>query len=191
MEKGGIFILSGPSGCGKNTVYEGLRALDPDIVQTVSATTRKPRPGERNGVDYYFVTAPEFKRRIDDGEFVEYVTYGGNCYGTLKSEVQRLTGLGKTVVLVIEVRGALNIKRMFPESVSIFIEPPSVEELVRRINKRGDNNEAEIELRLNIAKEEMTFRDKYDYRVVNDDLDTCIREIYDIMKKENDQNDQH
>ncbi len=186
MKQGGIFILSGPSGSGKNTVYEGLQALDPDIVQTVSATTRKPRPGERNGVDYYFITVPEFKRRIDDGEFVEYVTYGGNCYGTLKSEVQRLTGLGKTVVLVIEVRGALNIKRMFPESVSIFIEPPSVEELVRRINKRGDNNEAEIELRLNIAKEEMTFRDKYDYRVVNDDLDTCIKEIYSMMKKEKD-----
>ena len=115
MKKGGIFILSGPSGCGKNTVYEWLRALDPDIVQTVSATTRKPRPGERNGVDYYFETVEEFKRRIDNDEFVEYVTYGGNNYGTLKSEVERLTALGKTVVLVIEVRGALNIKRMFPD----------------------------------------------------------------------------
>ena len=189
MKKGGIFILSGPSGCGKNTVYEGLRALDPDIVQTVSATTRKPRLGERNGVDYFFLTGPEFKQRIDDGEFVEYVTYGGNCYGTLKSEVRRLTDLGKTVVLVIEVRGALNIKRMFPQAVAIFIEPPSMEELIRRINKRGDNNDAEIELRMNIAKEEMTFRDKYDYRVVNDDLDTCIKDIYQIMQKESDQHD--
>ena len=191
MEKGGIYILSGPSGCGKNTVYEGLRALDPDIVQTVSATTRKPRPGERNGVDYYFITVPEFKRRIDNGEFVEYVTYGGNCYGTLKSEVQRLTEMGKTVVLVIEVRGALNIKQMFPSSVSVFIEPPSTEELIRRINKRGDNSKAEIALRMNIADEEMTYRDKYDYRVVNDDLETCVKEIYSIMKKENDSNDQH
>ena len=191
MKKGGIYILSGPSGCGKNTVYEGLRARDPDIVHTVSATTRKPRLGERNGVDYYFITVPEFKQRIDNGEFVEYVTYGGNCYGTLKSEVQRLTDLGKTVVLVIEVRGALNIKQMYPQAVSVFIEPPSMEELIRRIDKRGENNEAEIELRLNIAKEEMTFRDKYDYRVVNDDLETCIQEIYDIMKKESDQHDQH
>ena len=189
MKKGGIFILSGPSGSGKNTVYEGLQALDPDIVQTVSATTRKPRLGERNGVDYYFITVPEFKRRIDNGEFVEYVTYGGNCYGTLKSEVQRLTGMGKTVVLVIEVRGALNIKRMFPESGSIFIEPPSTEELIRRINKRGDNSDAEIELRMNIAQEEMTYRDKYDYRVVNDDLETCVQEIYSIMKKEIEPND--
>ena len=186
MKQGGIYILSGPSGCGKNTVYEGLRALDPDIVQTVSTTTRKPRPGERNGTDYYFITVPEFKRRIDNGEFVEYVTYGGNCYGTLKSEVQRLTEQGKTVVLVIEVRGALNIKQMFPEAVSVFIEPPSTEELIRRINKRGDNSDAEIALRMNIAEEEMTYRDKYDYRVVNDDLDTCIKEIYSIMKKEND-----
>ena len=189
MKKGGIFILSGPSGCGKNTVYEGLRALDPDIVQTVSATTRKPRLGERNGVDYFFLTGPEFKQRIDDGEFVEYVTYGGNNYGTLKSEVERLSAMGKTVVLVIEVRGALNIKRMFPQAVSVFIEPPSTEELIRRINKRGDNNDAEIELRMNIAKEEMTFRDKYDYRVVNDDLDTCIKDIYQIMQKESDQHD--
>lgn len=191
MKKGGIFILSGPSGCGKNTVYEGLRALDPDIVQTVSATTRKPRPGERNGVDYYFETVEEFKRRIDNDEFVEYVTYGGNNYGTLKSEVERLTALGKTVVLVIEVRGALNIKRMFPEAVSVFIEPPSMEELIRRINKRGDNNEAEIALRMNIAEDEMTYRDRYDYRVVNGELDTCIKEVYDIIKKETDQHDQH
>ncbi len=191
MKKGGIFILSGPSGSGKNTVYEGLRALDPDIVQTVSATTRKPRPGERNGVDYYFETVEEFKRRIDNGEFVEYVTYGGNNYGTLKSEVERLTALGKTVVLVIEVRGALNIKRMFPEAVSVFIEPPSMEELIRRINKRGDNNEAEIALRMNIAEDEMTYRDRYDYRVVNGELDTCIKEVYDIIKKETEQHDQH
>ena len=191
MKKGGIFILSGPSGCGKNTVYEGLRALDPDIVQTVSATTRKPRPGERNGVDYYFETVEEFKRRIDNGEFVEYVTYGGNNYGTLKSEVERLTALGKTVVLVIEVRGALNIKRMFPEAVAVFIEPPSMEELIRRINKRGDNNETEIALRMNIAAEEMTYRDRYDYRVVNGELDTCVKEVYDIIKKETDQHDQH
>ena len=191
MKKGGIFILSGPSGCGKNTVYEGLTALDPDIVQTVSATTRKPRPGERNGVDYYFITAPEFKRRIDDGDFAEYVTYGGNCYGTLKSEVRRLSEMGKTVVLVIEVRGAQSIKQMFPGSVSIFIEPPSTQELVRRINKRGDSSEAEIALRMNIAQDEMTYRDKYDYRVVNDDLETCIQEIYHIMQKESDRNDQH
>lgn len=191
MKKGGIFILSGPSGCGKNTVYEGLRALDPDIVQAVSATTRKPRPGERNGVDYYFETVEEFKRRIDNDEFVEYVTYGGNNYGTLKSEVERLTALGKTVVLVIEVRGALNIKRMFPEAVAVFIEPPSMEELIRRINKRGDNNEAEIALRMNIARDEMTYRDRYDYRVVNGELDTCIKEVYDIIKKETDQHDQH
>ena len=191
MKNGGIFILSGPSGAGKNAVYEGLRALDPDIVQTVSATTRKPRPGERNGVDYFFITVPEFKRRIDNGEFVEYVTYGGNCYGTLKSEVERLTALGKTVVLVIEVRGALNIKRMFPQAVSVFIEPPSMDVLIHRINKRGDNNEAEIALRLNIAAEEMTYRDKYDYRVVNDDLAVCVKEVYEIIKKENDKDDQH
>ena len=99
--------------------------------------------------------------------------------------------MGKTVVLVIEVRGALNIKKMFPEAVSVFIEPPSTEELIRRINKRGDNNETEIALRLNIAEEEMTYRDKYDYRVVNDDLAVCVNEVYEIIKKENDKDDQH
>ena len=189
MKKGGIFILSGPSGSGKNTVYEGLRALDPDIVQTVSATTRKPRPGEKNGVDYYFETVPEFKRRIDNGEFVEYVTYGGNCYGTLKSEVVRLSESGKTVVLVIEVRGALNIKAAFPEAVAIFVEPPSMEELIRRLTKRGGNTDTEIAMRMKIAQDEMTYKDKYDYCVVNDDLDDCVNKVYHIIKKENEQHD--
>ena len=183
MKKGGIFVISGPSGSGKNSVYEGLKALDPDIVQTVSVTTRKPRLGERNGVDYYFETVPEFKRRIDNGEFVEYVTYGGNCYGTLKSEVRRLSELGRTVVLVIEVRGAMNIKQAFPEAVAIFIEPPSMEELIRRITKRGDNTETEIAMRLKIAQDEMTYKDKYDYCVVNDDLDACVKAVYQIMQK--------
>ena len=189
MKKGGIFILSGPSGSGKNSVYEGLRAMDPDIVQTVSATTRKPRPGEKNGVDYYFVTVPGFKQRIDNDEFVEYVTYGGNCYGTLKSEVVRLTEMGKTVILVIEVRGAMNVKKAFPEAVSVFIEPPTVEELVRRITKRGDTSDAEIAMRLKIAQDEMTYKDRYDYCVVNDVLENCVKEVYEIIKKETEQHD--
>lgn len=183
MSKGSITVLSGPSGSGKNTVYDGLRAMDPDFVQTVSATTRKPRNGEREGVDYYFVSPEEFKKLIDNGEFVEYVCYGGNYYGTLKKEIRRLVEMDKKVILVIEVNGAFNIKNAFPEAKTVFLLPPSDEELRRRIIKRGENTEEEIERRLQIAQDEMKLKDRYDYRVVNADLDECINNVYNIIIK--------
>lgn len=181
-KKGSILVLSGPSGSGKNTVYDGLREKSDNIVQTVSVTTRAPREGEVDGRDYYFVTEKEFLTRIDNDEFIEYVNYGKNYYGTLKSEVLRLTEAGKTVILVIEVNGALNIKKAFPEACSVFIIPPSTEELRRRITSRGQNTEEEINTRLSIAEQEMKMRDHYDYCVVNDRLEDCVEEIYKIIK---------
>lgn len=181
--KGSIFVISGPSGSGKNTVYDGLVLKSDNIAQTVSVTTRPPREGEINGKDYYFVSEEDFLRRVDNGEFIEYVKYGRNYYGTLKSEVVRLSEQGKTVILVIEVNGAFNIKKAFPDSESIFIIPPSIEELRHRIVSRGQNTDDEINTRLSIASDEMKFKDKYDYCVVNDNLDDCIDEVYKIINK--------
>jgi len=179
-----IFVLSGPSGSGKNTVYDGVRALIPDIAQTVSATTRSPREGETDGIDYYFLSKEQFYEHVDNGDFIEYVQYGENCYGTLKSEIERLSSLGKTIVLIIEVNGALRFKKLFPESVSVFIVPPSVETLRSRIIKRGQNTDEEIERRLRIAEYEMSLKDRYDYCVVNDEIDKCIEEVCNIIKGE-------
>ncbi len=181
-ENGSIVVLSGPSGAGKNTVYDELVKMSDNIVQTVSVTTRKPRDEEKDGVDYYFVTVNRFRELIDSDAFIEYVNYGSNYYGTLKSEVERLFHSGKTVILVIEVNGAANIKKMMPEATSVFIIPPSVDELKRRITARGQNSESEIETRLSIALEEMNYKDNYDYCVINDDLTTCVNEIFDIIK---------
>ena len=182
-------MISGPSGSGKNTVYDGVKELLPSITHTVSATTRAMRPGEEHGVDYYFLSVEAFRNGIERGEFLEYVQYGGNYYGTLKSEITRLTSEEKIPVLIIEVNGALNIKRIYPDAITIFIVPPSVEELERRIRKRGHNTEDELRTRLAIAQAEMEMRDKYDHCVVNDDLKQCIQEVYTIIKKGAEQND--
>ena len=184
-KNGKILVLSGPSGAGKNTVYDELVKKSENIVQTVSATTRKPRDGEKDGVDYYFVTVEKFRSLIEEDAFVEYVNYGSNYYGTLKSEITRLTESGKTVVLVIEVNGALNIKRLIPESVSVFIVPPSVDELKKRIIGRGQNTESEIETRISIALQEMELKDNYDYCVVNDNLEECVNNIFEIINSIN------
>lgn len=183
--KKNLFVLSGPSGSGKNTVYDGLTSRIPALAHTVSATTRDPREGEIHGVDYYYIPKEEFLSRLDHGDFIEYVDYGGNLYGTLKSEVERLTSMHKILVLIIEVNGALHFKKLFPEATTIFIVPPSIEELKRRLSGRGQNTEEELNTRLEIAMAEMDHRDKYDRCVVNDDLEQCINEVYHIIKGEN------
>ncbi len=181
-KKGSIVIISGPSGAGKNTVYDELVKKDSRIAQTVSVTTRAPRSTESDGVDYYFVTKDKFNELIEADEFIEYVQYGENYYGTLKSEVKRLSDEGNIVVLVIEVRGAANIKNAFPDSKSIFLMPSSVDELIRRIRKRGENSESEIQTRIDIALSELTMKDNYDYCVFNDELETCVDEVYKIIE---------
>lgn len=179
-----IFVLSGPSGSGKNTVFDGLMKLNSSIAHTVSVTTRQPRTNEIDGIDYYFVSKEEFIDKINNDEFIEYVNYGDNYYGTLKSEVTRLTDAGKIVILVIEVRGAASIKNVFSDAKSIFIYPPSLDELANRLKSRGQNTEEEIQTRLSIAEAEMKLKDSYDFAVVNDDINICIENINIILNKE-------
>lgn len=179
---GCIVVISGPSGAGKNTVYDGLLEKDADFAHTISVTTRTPRDGEVNGKDYYFVTKEEFEKRKENEEFLEYVQYGENSYGTLKSEVKRLCDADKIVIMIIDVYGALRIKEIFPEAITIFLTPPSEEELSKRLANRGTDSAEVILSRLNIAKNELSLADKYDYQVVNAHLNDCIDEVYTIIK---------
>ena len=154
-----------------------VRAARPDLALTVSASTRSPRPGEKDGVQYYFLTNEEFGRRVDAGEFLEWADVHGHRYGTLNSEVDRLLGLGHSVVLEIDVQGALQVRDIRPDAVLVFIEPPSYEVLEERLRGRGTEDEASLKLRLANARNEMGYASSYDARVVNDDLEASAKEL--------------
>lgn len=168
-EKGIFIVISGPAGSGKGTVVSLLREMMPELGFSVSATTRAPRPGEENGVHYYYITKEEFEDKIASGEVLEYTEYCGNYYGTLKSEAERITGNGRDMILEIEVEGACNIKRMFPDSVCIMLLPPSAKSLENRLRGRGTETEEVIARRMKRAAEELKFLPSYDYLVINED----------------------
>ena len=174
--EGKIFIFSGASGVGKSTVLNKVMAARADLQFSVSATTRSPRPGEEHGVQYYFVTTEQFKEMITAGEFLEYDAHMGNLYGTPKFQVNEKRKTGH-LVLDIEPNGALNVKAEWPEAHLIFIAPPSMEELERRLRGRGDTPEEQVQLRLKRATWEMTQMDKYDLIVINDQADACADKI--------------
>ena len=178
-----LMVVSGPSGCGKDTVVNHLIKHYNNIEVAVSATTRGPRPGEQNGVNYHFVTMEEFEGHIQKGELLEYANYVGNYYGTLKAEVDHRIEKGTTCILVIEVEGAAQIKAMYPECTTVFILPPSMEELARRLRGRGSENEEWVQKRLKRAEEEIAYADGYNFTVVNDDIEKCAGELYDILQK--------
>jgi len=181
---GRLVVISGPSGAGKDTIVNRLLQKDERFSLSVSATTRAPRPGECEGVNYYYVNVEEFEKMADEGEFVEYAKYGSNYYGTLKKDVCRRIADGKIVVLVIEVQGAENVKKMFPDCLSIFIMPPSFEILEQRLRDRCSENEEEIKKRLSIAKKEVEKRFDYDIVVENDILDTTVNNVHNqILSK--------
>ncbi len=174
-------IISGPSGVGKGSICNILRAQCPEIVFAVSATTRKPRAGEIHGVNYYFLEKDDFLQKIKNGEFLEWAQVYGNYYGTLHSEVDRLRDNGHDVVLEIDVQGAMQIKKASSDGIYIFILPPSFDELKRRIISRGSEDAKTIELRLAKAAGEMNCAGEYDYQVINDVLANTVEQIKKII----------
>ena len=178
--KGKFIVISGPSGVGKGTICDRLRK-DLNLGYSISMTTRKKREGEVDGKNYYFTTTEDFEKRIMNDEFVEYATYNGNYYGTLKKEVLSKLEQGISIISEIEVKGALQIKKNFSDSILIYILPPSLNELEKRLVLRNTESREEINRRLAIYEEEIKYIDAYDYKIVNDDLETCIQEIEAII----------
>ena len=176
-----LLVLSGPSGSGKDTLMKELLARDESIHLSVSVTTRPKRDGEENGVNYYFFTKEEFEEKIESDSFLEYTVYCENYYGTLKSEVDEYLSEEKCVALVIEVEGAASIKRLYPKCTAIFIKPPSMEELCRRLRVRNTESEEAIMQRLKRAEEELVYTEDYDYVIENDDLEECTNKIAEIF----------
>jgi len=176
MRKGKMVVISGPSGSGKSTICKKL-LLDPRVVFSVSATTRKMRPGEVDGRDYHFIAVDEFKRRVKNGEFIEHAEVFGNMYGTLRAPMETALAEGKMSLLEIDVQGALQLKALGEPGVYVFIAPPDFEELRRRLKNRGTESPEVLERRLHKAEDEYRERVKYDYVVVNDDLDRAVREV--------------
>ena len=174
-------MISGPSGAGKGTVIARvLESLD-GLSLSVSATTRPPRPGEIDGVQYHFLSRGEFERAVGEGRFLEWVEYGGNLYGTLRSDVESRLAEGSDVVLEIELQGARSVRRALPDAELIFIAPPSLGDLVARLRGRGTESEAAIAARLRIARDEVAAAKEFDHVVINDEADTAAREVAELI----------
>lgn len=184
MSRGLPIVISAPSGCGKDTILEQLFKINDNLSYSVSATTRAIREGETDGVSYYFHTREEFEKMIENAEVLEYTEYCGNYYGTPKEAVNSMLDKGRDVILKIEVEGAMNVKKIFPEAVLIFILPPSMSELERRLRKRGTENEETIAARIAQAKVEMGFADKFDYLVVNGALEKAVSDVNSVILAE-------
>lgn len=182
MTKGKLYVISGASGVGKSTVLKRVMDVRKDIQFSVSATTRAPREGEIEGVSYYFVTHETFRQMIDNNEFVEYDDHMKNYYGTPRAQLEEKL-LSGDVFLDIEPNGAFNVRAQCPDAVLIFIAPPSFEELERRLRSRGDTPEDQIDVRLARAKWEMEQSAKYDYIVINDQVETCADKILQIISE--------
>ena len=176
-----LIVMSGFSGAGKGTLMKRLMSDYEDYAFSVSMTTRAPREGEVDGKDYFFVSKETFEKAIEDGKFVEYASYCDNYYGTPYDYVNKQLKAGKNVILDIEVQGALQIKEKFPDSLMIYVLPPSVDTLLQRLHSRGTETDEVIAKRISQAKKEVAFIDKYEYLVINDDLDTAVKEMHDMI----------
>lgn len=177
MSAGKLIVITGPSGVGKGTIVRSLIARHPELYLSISTTTRQPRLGEIDGKDYYFVSKQYFENAIERGELLEWAEYADNYYGTPKSSVEEQINLGKWVLLEIELIGARKVKKIFPNALLIFILPPSLEELGRRLRGRGKDSPEAISRRLERAKAEIEARNEFNIQIVNDNLETAIKEI--------------
>lgn len=180
-ERGALIVVSGPSGAGKSTIISRVMQKDPSIVFSISATTRTPRTGEANGVDYFFVTRERFHSMIENGELLEHAEYVGNCYGTPKAPVIESIETGKSVVFDIEVQGAAQIKAQCPEAILIFVVPSDFAQIEKRLRSRGTDSEEKIQRRLQTARREFARAQNYDYVVLNDDPDQAAEEMRSII----------
>jgi guanylate kinase len=177
-----VFVITGPSGVGKGTLIRGLMERIPELELSVSATTRAPRPGEKDGVDYHFLTPEEFDRRIAEHDFVEHADYAGRRYGTLRSELDRRVSEGVPVVLEIEVQGARQVRAAMPEAVQVFIAPPSLAALRTRLVGRGTDDQQEVARRLEVAEQELAAQPEFAHVVVNDRLDEALDRLVRIVE---------
>jgi len=181
---GKLFVITAPSGAGKTSLIEALMKADPTLKISVSYTTRAPRDGEKNGVDYHFVDEPTFLRMREQGEFLESAEVHGNRYGTGKRVITQALAQGEDLILEIDWQGARQVRAIYPDCVGIFILPPSIEELERRMRKRGKDSDAVIRRRLQAARGEMEHAGEFDYAIINKDFDTALRELARIIQKE-------
>jgi guanylate kinase len=179
-----VFVITGPSGVGKGTLIRALMERQPRLQLSVSATTRSPRGGERDGVDYHFLSRTEFDRRVAADQFVEHADYAGRSYGTLRSELDGRLADGIPVVLEIEVQGARQVREAMPEAVQVFIAPPSLEALRTRLIGRGTDDEMEVERRLAVAERELEAQPEFRHVVINDRLDEALKELDAIVERE-------
>ena len=177
-----VFVITGPSGVGKGTLIRSLRERMPELALSVSATTRAPRPGEEDGVDYHFLTDADFQRRVEAGEFVEHATYSGRRYGTLRSELDRSVRAGRPVVLEIEVQGARQVAETMPEAQRIFIAPPSEQALHDRLIGRGTDSPEDVERRLATAREELRAQKEFPHVVYNDRLEDAVAALEELVR---------
>ena len=180
-KKGALLVVSGFSGAGKGTVMKKLLKKYDNYALSISMTTRAPRAGEENGREYFFVDTDTFEQKIEENKVIDYAKYCDNYYGTPREYVEEQLESGKDVILEIEIQGALKVKEMFPDTVLLFIMPPSAEELQRRLVSRGTETAEVIKKRMDRAVEEALFMEKYDYIVINDDLDRCVEELHGIV----------
>ena len=183
MKKGMLFVVSAPSGCGKGTILAQV-LKDEKFYYSVSATTRKPRDGEKNGVNYLFLQIQEFEKLVSENAFLEYAQYCDNYYGTLKAPIEEHRNQGKHVILEIEVQGAMQIRKLCPDAKFIFIAPPSLEIVRQRLESRGTEDAETIEKRIQQAKEELRFSNQYDYCIVNDVLSEAIADFKSVVRAE-------
>jgi guanylate kinase len=183
-ERGILIVLSGPSGVGKGTVCKSLRQCAPELVYSVSATTRAPRQGEVDGVNYFFKTKEQFQKMIQENQMLEWAEYVGNYYGTPRKFVEETLNAGKDIILEIEVQGALKVKHTFPEGVFVFLLPPSMDELKSRIVGRGTDSQESIRNRMSVAVDEIRLMEQYEYAIVNDHVEHACSSIQSIIVAE-------